>query len=81
MFLTEFKVRNKYCIHNMGLAVLLFFFNLVVPINLTVRFTSMKWNVNLSNPESDNFNNLSNIIRENVRKVAMLSFCCEDYTV
>ena len=81
MFLTEFKVRNKYCIHNMGLAVLPFFLNLVVPINLTVRFTSMKWNVNLSNPESDNFNNLSNIIRENVRKVAMLSFCCEDYTV
>lgn len=65
----------------MGLAVLPFFFNLVVPINLTVRFTSMKWNVNLSNPESDNFNNLSKIIRESVRKVAMLSFCCEDYTV
>ncbi|RMX41265.1 hypothetical protein pdam_00012375, partial [Pocillopora damicornis] len=39
---------------------------LVVPINLTVRFTSMKWNVNLSNPESDNFNNLSKIIRESV---------------
>ena len=66
----------------MGLAVLpLFFFNLVVLINLTVRFTSMKWNVNLSNPESDNFNHLSKIIRENVRKVDMLSFCCEDYTV
>ena len=81
MFLTEFKVRNKYCIHNMGLVFFLFFFNLVVPINLTVRFTSMKWNVNLSNPESDNFNNLSKIIRESVRKVAMLSFCCEDYTV
>ncbi|XP_022784712.1 protein sidekick-1-like isoform X2 [Stylophora pistillata] len=38
----------------------------VVPINLTIRFTSMKWNANLSNPESGSFRNLSQTIRENI---------------
>lgn len=38
MFLTEFKVRNKYCIHNMGLAVLPFFFQFSCPNQLDSSF-------------------------------------------
>lgn len=45
---------------------------LVVPINLTVRFNNMKWNRNLSDPESDNFKNLSRTIQQNVRFVTLL---------
>ena len=51
----------------------LFVCNLVVPVKLTIRLSNKKWNRNLSDPESDNFRNLSRTIQQNVRFVILFS--------